>query len=64
MCNKPDKSDDCNHDGSGAKTYLICFVTLQDHVIQGFCDYIEGKSSLYVTTLPSLVAIGIVVLEI
>ena len=45
-------------------TYLICHVTLQDHVIKGSCDFMEGSSSLYVTTMLCLVAINIVVVEI
>ena len=44
--------------------YLICHVTLQDHVIKGSCDFMEGSSSLYVTTLPCLVAVIIVVVEV
>ena len=44
--------------------YLICHVPLQDHVIKGSCDFMEGHSSLYVITLPNLVAIVAVVVEI
>ena len=36
---------------------------MQDHIIKGSCDFIKGHSSLYVTTLPSLVVIVIVVVE-
>ena len=43
--------------------HLICHVKLQDHMIKQSCDFMGAKSSLYVTTLPSLVAIGIVVVE-
>ena len=35
-----------------------------DHVIKGSCDFMGGTSSLYVTTLPGFVAVGIVVVEI
>ena len=35
-----------------------------DHVIKGSCEFMEGSSSLYITTLPGLVAKGIVVMEI
>ena len=35
-----------------------------DQGIKGSCDFIEGSASLYVTTLPGLVAISIVVAEI
>ena len=27
--------------------YLICDVALQDHVIEGPCDFMEGSTSLY-----------------
>ena len=37
---------------------------MQDHVIKGSCDFMEEKSSLYVTTRPGLVTIGIVVVEV
>ena len=43
---------------------MICHVILQDHVIKGSCDFIEGSSSLYVTALLSLVPVVIVVVEI
>ena len=36
---------------------------MQDHV-KGSCDFMEGISSLYIITLLSLVAIGIVVEKI
>ena len=29
---------------------------LQNHVIEGLCNFMSGNSSLYVTTLPTLVA--------
>ena len=44
--------------------YLICHVILQDPMIKGSCDFMEGISSLYVTTLPSLVVRCRVVVEI
>ena len=50
--------------GSSDIKYIICDVILQDHVIKGSCDYIEGSSSLYVTALLSLVPVVIVVVEI
>ena len=38
---------------------FFCHVILQDHVIKGLCDF-EGWSSLWqVTTLPSLLVMGI-----
>ena len=51
----------------------VCVLNLQieyekskslGHVIKGSCDFMEGSSSLYVTTLPGLAAINIVVMEI
>ena len=44
--------------------YLICHVALQDHVIKGCFDFMEGNFSLYVTALPRLVSTSIVVMEI
>ena len=52
--------------------FSVCILYLQivkektkslDHVIKGSCDFMEGSSSLYKTTLPGLVAIGIVAVE-
>ena len=44
--------------------HLICYATLQDHMVKGSSEFMEGSSSLYVTTLSCLVAIGIVVVEL
>ena len=49
---------------SGNVTYLICHMTSQDHVIERSCEVTDGSTPLYVTILPSLMAIGIVVVEI
>ena len=57
VCNHPANFGGCGHCGSGDITYLICYVTLQDHEIKRSCDCLEISSSLYVTTLPSLEAI-------
>ena len=38
-------------------------MTLQDHVVKGSSDFMEVSSSLYVTTLSPLEAIGILVVE-
>ena len=43
---------------------LVCHMILQDHVIQGSCDFMGGTVSWYVTPLPSLVVTGIVLVEI
>ena len=50
--------------GSGDSTFFICHVILQDHVIEGLCVVMGGTSSLHVTILQKLVAIGIVVVKI
>lgn len=44
--------------------YLLCHVTSQDHVIKGLYYFIGGSSFWYVNTLPSLVTICIVIVEI
>ena len=49
---------------SGYITYLICYMTLSDGVIERSCSFFGGSSSLYVVTVPSLVVISIVVVEI
>ena len=45
-------------------SYSICHVTSQDLIIKGSCNFMDGSSSLNVTSVPILVAIGIVVVEI
>ena len=49
---------------SGDKKYLICHVTSQSHVIEKSRKFLSGRSSSYVTILPSLLTIGTVVVEI
>ena len=46
---------------SGDIKYLKYHVTLQNHVIEGLSNVMSGNSSWYITTLPILVAIDIVV---
>ena len=48
---------------TGDMKYLLCHVTSQNPVIEGSNRFMSGSSSWHVTTLPSLVAIGIVVVE-
>ena len=49
---------------SGDIKYLICHVTSENEMIEGPCNFIISESfSWYVTTLPSLVAIDIVAVE-
>ena len=50
--------------GSRSITNLVFYVTLQEHVMEGSGDFIEGSSFLYIPSLPSSVAIGIVVVHI
>ena len=49
---------------SGNTKYLIFYVTSQNHLIEGSCKFVNKTSLLSVTTMPSLVAIGIAVIEI
>ena len=44
--------------------HLICYLTLQDHISKLTCDFMEGSSLLHIPTLPSLVAIGIIVVDV
>ena len=48
---------------TGDIKYLICQVTSQDHVIEESCDFMSGSSSLFDTTLPSLLDIRTVMAE-
>ena len=68
VCHQPETTIDHKHFDSGNRVFLICHVTLkylfflvtsQIHVIEGP----HRSSTLYVATLPSYLAIGIVVLE-
>ena len=49
---------------SGNIKYLIFQVTSQNYLIEGSYKFMNKTSLLYVTTMPSLVAIDIVVIEI
>ena len=49
---------------SGDIKCLTCHVTLQNHVIEGSSNFLSGSSFLYMITMPSFVAICIVVVEI
>ena len=48
---------------SGDIKYLTCHMTLQNHVIDGSSNFINGSSSGYITTLPSLMAIAMLVVK-
>ena len=43
---------------SGDITFLLYSITSQEHVIEGWCDFMDWSYLLYVTTLQSLLAIG------
>ena len=49
---------------SGNIKYLIFQVTSQNYLIEGSYKFMNKTSLLYVTTMPSLVAMNIVVIEI
>ena len=53
-----------SHCGSGDTILYIFHVILQDHLIKGSSDFMEGSYSLNVTNLPSLVMIGFAVVAI
>ena len=48
---------------SGDTKYLIFHVISKNHVTEGSCKFMSGMSLFYSTILPSLVAIGIVLVE-
>ena len=52
------------HSCSGEKMILVCHVISKDRLIKGSYDFMGGSPSSKVTTLPNLMAIGIVVMEI
>ena len=43
---------------------LICYVASHEHIFQGLCEFIGRSPSQRVTTLPCLVTIGLVQVEI
>ena len=53
---------DHRHCGRRNITDLMFHVTLQDHVMKGFRNLWQGEANL--STLPNLVAIGIMVVDI
>ena len=55
---------DCWSNASGNITYLLCQVTQNDPMIGRSYDFMSGTFSLCITTLPSLVVMDIVVMEI
>ena len=55
--------DDHWSSARGDIKYLAYHVTLQNHVIERSSNTVNGSSSWNITILPSLVAIGIVVVK-
>ena len=49
--------------GSGYVMFSVFHMILQNCMIKGLCGLVGGSPSWYVTSLPSLVVIGIVVVE-
>ena len=50
--------------GSSDTAAKIFYVILQDCVIKGSGDFMEGNSSLYIPTLPKLIGTDIVLMDI
>ena len=44
--------------------FSICHVASHKHIFKGLCEFIGGSFSRLVTTLPCLVVIGLVQVEI
>ena len=63
VCHHLGKSCEHKHYDS-EDMFLICHMTLRKHMFQGLCEFMGGIPSLRVTTVPSLVAIGLVQVEI
>ena len=49
---------------SASEDINSCHVTLVNHVIEGSSNFMDGSSSWYVTTLPSLEDLDFVVVDI
>ena len=47
----------------GETKCFICHMTSTNRLVKGSCNFMIRNSSLYVTTLPSLVTIGFVIVE-
>ena len=54
----------CGHRpcGNSDTAVKIVYMTLQDHVVKGSGDFMETNSTLYIPTLPKLIAIDIVLM--
>ena len=58
------KFSDLRPGGSSDKAAKIVYVTLREHLIKESGDFMEGNSSLYIPTLPKLIAIDIELMDI
>ena len=56
--------DGHKHYNSEDISFLICRVISEEHMIKALFNLMVGSPSCYVTTLPSLVTIDIVLVEI
>ena len=61
VCNHPARFGGHIYCGGGGKMFLLYHVTSRDHVFKGLCDLMDWSFFKLVTTLPSLVAINLVV---
>ena len=50
--------------GSGDIMILFCHMASRDHLIKGTCDYGKGSPLTEATTVPSLMLIGLVEVEV
>ena len=64
VCHHLGKSCEHKHYDSEDIMFLISHMTSRKHMFQGLCEFMGGIPSLRVTTFPSLVAIGLVQVEI
>ena len=64
LCHYADKSCDRKHSDGRAIMFLIFHVTFREHMSKGLCEFMGGSSPRWVTILRSLMAIGLVKVEI
>ena len=50
--------------GSSDTAAKIVYMTLREHLIKKSGDFLEGNSTLYIPTLPKLIAIDIELMDI
>lgn len=64
ICIHPARFGCYSHCGSGYIMHLISYLTLQDHISKVTRDFMEGSFLLHIPILPSLVVIGIIVVDV